>query len=121
DHTLASWTANQSTAPFAPQALAEYRRSFSRVDTIHGVCEDYRAGATIDRRHDEEDRAAGRRIACPVLALWGAKGTPARHGNPVEVWKGYADDVSGQAIDSGHFLVEEAPDETLTAMLAFFR
>ncbi|WP_279478981.1 alpha/beta hydrolase [Aureimonas sp. SK2] len=119
DHTLASWTANQSTAPFAPEALAEYRRSFSRVDAIHGACEDYRAGATIDRRHDEETRTAGTRIACPLLALWGAKGTPAKHGDILEIWRTYADDVSGRAIESGHFLVEEAPEETLKALLDF--
>ncbi len=119
DHTLASWTGNQSTAPFASEALAEYRRSFSRVDAIHGACEDYRAGATIDRRHDEETRAKGDRITCPLLALLGAKGTPAKHGDPLAIWRAYADDVSGHAIESGHFLVEEAPEETLTALLDF--
>lgn len=119
DHTMASWTANQSTAPFASEALAEYRRSFSRLDAVHGACEDYRAGATIDRRHDEEDRAAGRRISAPLLALWGSKGTPAKHGDPLAIWRQYADDVSGHAIESGHFLVEEAPEETLKALLGF--
>ncbi|WP_182086185.1 alpha/beta hydrolase [Aureimonas sp. ME7] len=120
DHTLASWTANQSMAPFASEALAEYRRSFSRLPAVHGACEDYRAGATIDRRHDEEDRDAGRRIECPVLVLWGSKGTPASHGDVLDIWRRYASDVSGEEIEGGHFLVEEAPEETLAALKRFF-
>ncbi len=120
DHTLTSWTKAKSMAPFASEALAEYRRSFSRPAAIRGACEDYRAGATIDRADDEADREAGRRIAAPTLVLWGTDGTPARSGDPLAVWRDWADTVEGKAIDSGHFLVEEAPNETLRALLAFF-
>ncbi len=120
DHTLASWTKAKSTAPFAPEALSDYRKSFSRPSSVHGACEDYRAGATIDPADDAADRDAGRRIACPTLVLWGTDGTPAKSGDPLEIWRNWADEVEGQAIDAGHFLVEEAPEETLRALLAFF-
>ncbi|WP_062223641.1 alpha/beta fold hydrolase [Aureimonas sp. D3] len=120
DHTLASWTKAKSTAPFASEALAEYRKSFSRPTAIHGACEDYRAGATIDPAADEEDRKAGRRLACQTLILWGTDGTPAKKGDPLTIWRDWADDVEGQAIDAGHFLVEEAPEETLAALIRFF-
>ena len=119
DHTLASWTRSRSTAPFAPEALAEYRKSFSRPGGIHGPCEDYRAGATLDPAHDREDRDAGRRIGCPTLVLWGTDGTPASGGDPLEIWRGWTSEVEGEAIESGHFLAEEAPDETLRALQRF--
>lgn len=119
DHTLASWTKSHSTAAFAPEALAEYRKCFSSAGAVHGACEDYRAGATLDRTHDDETRAAGARIACPTLVLWGTEGIPASTGDPLEIWRAWADDVEGEAIESGHFLVEEAPEPTLRAMRAF--
>ena len=72
DHTLKSWTADQSLKSFAPEALAAYRAAIHEAERRHAMCEDYRAGATIDRALDEADRAAGRRIAAPLLALWGA-------------------------------------------------
>lgn len=119
DHTLASWTRGKSTAPFASEALAEYRKCFSRPGGIHGPCEDYRAGATLDPEHDRGDREAGRRIACPTLVLWGSEGTPASSGDVLAIWRDWAEDVRGEAIESGHFLVEEAPDETLRALRDF--
>ncbi|WP_062115657.1 alpha/beta fold hydrolase [Aureimonas sp. AU40] len=120
DHTLASWTKSKSTAPFASEALAEYRKSFSQPGGAHGPCEDYRAGATIDPADDAADRDAGRRLACPTLVLWGTDGTPAKSGDPLAIWRSWADKVEGQAIESGHFLVEEAPEETLAALERFF-
>jgi haloacetate dehalogenase len=86
----------------------------------HAMCEDYRAGATIDRALDEADRAAGRRIEAPLLALWGAHGIPAQGENPLEVWRRWATDVSGKGIACGHFLPEEAPEETAEALDGFF-
>jgi haloacetate dehalogenase len=106
---------------FAPEALAEYRRCFRDPATIHAMCEDYRAGATIDCAVDEADRAAGRRIACPVLALWGRRGFLHGHYDVAAIWRDWAaGPVEGQAIDCGHYLPEEAPDETYAALHAFF-
>lgn len=127
DWTLASWTAARDLAAFDPRALADYRASFAQAARVHAACNDYRAGATLDRAHDEADLASGRVIACPVLALWGAGGLPAeqqkdadpeRH--PLAVWRRYAADVRGAPIPCGHFLPEEAPRETQAALLAFF-
>jgi haloacetate dehalogenase len=106
---------------FAPEALAEYRRCWRDPATIHAMCEDYRAGATIDCRLDEADRVAGRRISCPLLALWGARGKMGEWYDVLAVWRGWADDVRGHAIDCGHYLPEEAPSETARALLEFFR
>ena len=105
---------------FAPEARAEYLRCFRDPATIHAICEDYRAGATFDFALDEADRAAGRRIACPVLALWAGTGELPKWYDPLAVWRAWADDVRGRAIDSGHFMAEEAPDDTYAELRAFF-
>jgi len=111
----------RGTSMFAPEALAEYRRCFRDPATIHAMCEDYRAGATIDSAIDEADHAAGRRIACPVLALWGRRGFVGGHYDVPAIWRDWtAGPVEGQAIDCGHYLPEEAPDETYRALRAFF-
>jgi haloacetate dehalogenase len=104
---------------FAEEALAEYRRCFTDPRTIHAMCEDYRAAATIDLEMDRADRDAGRRIACPVLALWGRQGGMERWYDLVKVWRGWADEVEGRSIDCGHYLAEEAPQETLAALRPF--
>jgi len=104
---------------FAPEALAEYLRAIHDPDTVHAMCEDYRAGAGFDFALDEADRGV-RRIACPMLALWGSKAQLVKWYDVVSVWRDWADDVRGQAIDSGHFLAEEAPDATYAALAAFF-
>jgi haloacetate dehalogenase len=106
---------------FAPDALAEYRRAFRNPQTIHAMCEDYRAGATIDRELDEADKAAGRRIACPVQALWGRRNGLDRWYDVLTVWQEWAARVEGHGIDCGHYLAEEAPDETLSALRGFLR
>jgi len=105
---------------FDPQALDEYLRCFRNAETRHAICEDYRAGATIDFEMDEADRLAGRRIACPVLALWGGRNEIHESYDVLAVWRDWADDVRGRAVDCGHYLAEEAPDETLAALLEFF-
>jgi haloacetate dehalogenase len=117
-HTLASWTGDKDLAAFVG-ALDAYCAAFAQDDRIHAFCEDYRAGATIDRRLDEEDQAAGRRIAAPLLALWGAKGIPSEGGDPLAIWRRWAISAEGRAIKGGHFLPEENPDETNTALLDF--
>lgn len=103
---------------FAPEALAEYIRCFSDPACIHASCEDYRAAATIDLRHDEADLDTP--LMCPVLVLWGARGLMEKHYDVLKTWRERAVDVRGRALPCGHFLPEEAPDETLAELTAFF-
>jgi haloacetate dehalogenase len=116
DRKIGAWSGGGHA--FANEALAEYRRCFRDPATIHASCEDYRAAAGIDLEHDRADR--GRRIECPLLALWGRRGVVGRLYDVVAVWRDYAHDVRGRALDCGHFLAEEAPDETLAALIEFF-
>ena len=106
-------------SPFAPEAFAEYLRCFRDPATIRGICEDYRASATIDLVHDRADRDAGRKVACPVLALWGAGGVVARCFDPIAEWRKVADDVAGRALPCGHYIPEEVPDLLLRELEAF--
>jgi haloacetate dehalogenase len=119
EYLLAQWTAAKDLSAFDPRALEAYRRSFSRPSVIHASCEDYRAGATCDPEIDAADRAAGRTIACPMLALWGASRKDGFVNGPLETWRRWCPHVEGGPIVSGHFLPEEAPDETLAAVLPF--
>ncbi len=105
---------------FAPEALEDYLRCFRNPQTRHAICEDYRAAATLDFDHDEADRQARRRIGCPVLALWGRQGSLEEWYDVVGIWHEWADDVRGRAIDCGHYLPEEAPEETYAELRAFF-
>jgi len=104
---------------FDPEALEDYLRCVSDRETIHGMCEDYRAGATVDHELDEADRGK-RRIQCPLLVLWAGRDELGRWFDVLETWRGWADDVRGRALDSGHFLAEEAPEETYEELRAFF-
>lgn len=113
---LAHWGRDEEA--FTPEAVAEYVRCFSDPATIHASCEDYRAAASIDLEHDEAD--LDKRIAAPLLVLWGAKGFVGKAYDVLAVWRDKADDVRGEAIAAGHFLPEENPDDTLAAMMAFF-
>ena len=105
---------------FDPRAMAEYERCFADPATIHATCEDYRAAAGIDLEHDDADVAAGRKVQCPLLVLWGDKGVVHRLYDPVNDWKTVAVDVRGRALASGHYLAEEAPAATLEALNDFF-
>jgi pimeloyl-ACP methyl ester carboxylesterase len=87
-------------------------------DSGRPSCKDYRAGATVDLENDAADRD-GRRIACPVLVLWGGRQRDARGWDPVAIWRDWARDVRGESLPCGHFLPEEAPVETLAALLPF--
>jgi haloacetate dehalogenase len=114
-HLLARWAGDVTR--LAPDAVAEYVRCFRDPGVIRSTCEDYRAGATVDLALDEADRGV-RRIACPLLALWAE-----RFGGRFDVlgtWRAWASDVRGHAVPGGHFLAEEAPDETYTALRQFF-
>jgi haloacetate dehalogenase len=120
DYKMASWTKSRDLSAFDPRALAHYHAFFSDPLRIHATCEDYRAGASTDLGHDEFDHAARNKISTPMIALWGAAGIPSEN-SPLAIWKDWAKDVSGKAIDSGHFLAEESPDATARALLEFFR
>jgi haloacetate dehalogenase len=100
-----------------PEAFAEYLRCFRDPTTVHATCEDYRAAASIDLVHDEADM--DRKVACPVLALWAEKGVMHRMYDVVAAWRERAVNVSGKPLPSGHFLPEEAPEETLAELRAF--
>jgi haloacetate dehalogenase len=104
---------------FHPEALADYLRCCHNPETIHAMCEDYRAGATIDYQLDEADRGV-KRIQCPVLVLWGAQGPLAQWYDVLSIWRDWADDVRGEAINSGHYLAEEMPNKTFEALHTFF-
>ena len=120
DLKMASWTKAKDLSAFDPRALAHYRAFFSDPLRIHATCEDYRAGAGPDLAHDESDRAAGKKIKCPVAAYWGAAGIPSNTSGPLAIWREWADDVIGKPIDSGHFVCEENPEATSAALIDFF-
>ncbi len=103
---------------FDPEALDDYMRCIRAPGTIHAMCEDYRAGATFDNDLDEADRGR-RRIACPLLVLWSTQGELSWW-DPIAIWRGWADDVTGTGIDCGHYLAEEAPEETCRHLRDFF-
>ncbi len=107
-------------APFDPVALAEYRRCLGLPGTAHGICEDYRASIGIDLDHDRLDRAAGRTLDMPVLALWGRDGTVHQCFRPLDEWRRVARDVRGGPLPCGHYVAEEAPDELLAEIVPFF-
>jgi haloacetate dehalogenase len=119
DWKMASWTKAKDLSAFDPRALAHYRTAFQDPARIHASCEDYRAGRGADLTHDEENRAAAKKITCPLIALWGAAGIPSESG-PLAIWREWANDVRGRPIDSGHFVCEENPDATTAALLEFF-
>jgi haloacetate dehalogenase len=115
-------TSRESKGPdfFAAAALADYLRCFRDPATIHAICEDYRAAASVDMTHDEADRAAGRRIAAPTLVLWGAQGRLEAWYDVLAIWRDWARDVRGRALDCGHYLPEERPREVVAELEAFF-
>jgi len=106
-------------APFDPRALAEYQRCLALPGAAHGICEDYRAAAGIDLEHDRADIAAGRRLAMPLLVLWGEQGVVHRCFEPLKEWRRVADDVDGGTLPCGHYVPEEAPDQLLARVLPF--
>lgn len=112
---LARWSADPSA--FTPAALAEYLRCFCDPACIHATCEDYRASASIDLQHDEADMQ--QKVRCPLLVLWGEKGFIGRKYDVLATWRERADNVQGYGLPSGHFLPEEAPEETYQALQAF--
>jgi haloacetate dehalogenase len=119
EHTLKSWAGPRDLSPFSAEALAHYRALMKDPARVHAMCEDYRAGASIDRRLDEADLAAGRRIACPTFVIWGSEYLGRGSARPLDVWHPWCRELSGTEIGSGHFLAEENPQDTLAALVPF--
>jgi haloacetate dehalogenase len=118
--TLASWGSN-GLGSIEPEALAEYERCFCRADAIHATCEDYRAGASIDLEHDRASRTADEKVACDLYLLWGSRGLVGKRFDPLALWRARAAGrVEGAAMEAGHFIPEELPDETARRLRDFF-
>jgi haloacetate dehalogenase len=114
-----AWYGNTAEA-MGGANYADYRRAIHDPKIVHGMVEDYRAGLGIDREHDAEDRAAGRKIGCPVLALWSAQDDLGLlYGDVTAIWREWAADVTGGVIESGHHMAEEAPEALATRLLDF--
>ena len=120
------WRAHTSREPKPPdffdrEALADYLKAVHSPEMIRGMCEDYRAAATIDLEHDRVSRAAGEKVRCPMLVLWGRKAKIEAWYDALAVWREYCSaDVAGGAVNSGHYLAEEAPEEVLGRLTPFF-
>ena len=117
DHMLEAWSDDRDVFP--AEVRARYIAQFSAPARVHAICEQYRAAATLDYQHDEADRGK-RRIICPTLALWSHTAAVAAWYEPLEIWKVWADHVEGGPVAAGHFIPEEAPDETARRLLEFF-
>ena len=112
---LKRWSAPDAVSD---EAVAEYIRCFSKPESIHASCEDYRAAASIDLQHDEED--VNKKVQCPLLVLWGSKGFVHRTYDVLGVWSEYAEIIGGRAVDCGHFLPEERLETVYNELLQFF-
>jgi haloacetate dehalogenase len=123
DDALGGWGSDR--ASFPPQVRAAYIAALRDPDTVHAICEEYRAAATLDCAQDTEDQRAGRRIACPALALWGAGSGLDRWyeeaGGPLGIWSNWAADVTGRPLAGGHFFPEQNATETIAELRSFFR
>ena len=118
---LGGW-GGSGLAMYEPQALAEYERHFAKAETIHAMCEDYRASASVDLEHDRASRAQGQKMACDLQVLWGERGVVQRLFNPLTLWQAQcAGKVTGHAMPAGHFIPEQLPQETAQSLATFFR
>src|SRR5919199_1092297 len=117
DHMLDTWATIPDSFPL--EIRRAYLHNFSDPEALHAICEEYRAAITLDYELDETDYGK-RRIVCPVLTLWSSEGAVQHWYDALAVWREWAEEVQGQALDCGHFLPEEAPEETYAALRAFF-
>ena len=117
--TLRSWVKGHCLDVFDSRSLESYREQMRDPARVHAMCEDYRAGASIDRRLDLSDKARGHKIIAPLLFVWSKLGFPAATGDPLSLWKAWARSLSGAEVDSGHFMPEENPDALLAAAVPF--
>ncbi|MBM7068502.1 alpha/beta fold hydrolase [Actibacterium sp. 188UL27-1] len=120
DWTLASWTGHGTLSDFPEPSLISYRAQAEDPTRLHAMCADYRAGASTDWRIDEEDQAAGRKLPMPICFLAAEDGFPMRTGDPAEMWRAWADDLTTATCQSGHFIMEENPDAVVKTFLPFF-
>jgi haloacetate dehalogenase len=119
-HVRAGMGLGAEPGRYRADILDAYRRIFDDPGTVEAMCEDYRAGASIDVTHDDADRDGGRTITCPVLVLWAARGAlPGFYPDVLDIWRPWAPDVRGEALDARHFLAEDRPEETAARLLAF--
>jgi haloacetate dehalogenase len=116
DHMLDTWSDDPTV--FSPALRRAYTEPLRDPATVAAICEEYRAAASLDTAHDDEDRPR-RPITCPVLVLWSATGATGAWYDPPAVWRDWAHDVTGAPLQCGHFLPEEAPEETLRHLLDF--
>jgi haloacetate dehalogenase len=108
------------TGIFSPERWAEYLAGASNPQSMHAMCEDYRAAASIDLVHDRADRAAGKKLTMPLRVLWGEHGLVNQCFKPIQDWQAVAQDVSGQTVPCGHYIPEELPTELIAQARAFF-
>jgi len=119
-HVRAGMGLGEEHGRYPPEVLEAYRRTFEDPEAVAAMCEDSPAGATVDVEDADAGRRAGRRIACPVLVLWaGRGGLPRFYPDVLDIWRPWAPDVRGRALDARHFLAEDRPDETAAELLAF--
>jgi haloacetate dehalogenase len=108
---------------FGPEILEEYLSTYRDPARVHGICEEYRAAASIDVEHDRADKGVSRRIECPMRHLWAAGGPLdifyTKDGGPLGIWRQWAPHVEGQAMKGGHFFPEENPDDTAALVKRF--
>ena len=109
---------SEATDAFPPEVRAEYIAKLSDPATIHAVSEEYRAAASLDIEHDDADHGV-RRIGCPTLVLWSASGAVDAWYEPLEIWREWADQVEGGPMACGHYLPEEAPEQTARELIDF--
>jgi len=108
------------TGIFTPQRWAEYLAGVSNAESMHAMCEDYRAAATIDLVHDRADRATGKKLKMPLRVLWGEHGLVNKCFAPIADWEAVAQDVSGRTLPCGHYIPEECPEELIADARKFF-
>jgi haloacetate dehalogenase len=112
---------NKTSGAITPDEMTEYTHAFSNPAAIHASCEDFRAAADIDLEMDKADDMAGRKIKCPLHVLWGAKNTVGILWDVPATWRAKCSaPVTGKALDCGHFLQEERPQELMTELQQFF-
>ncbi|NOJ59935.1 alpha/beta hydrolase [Arthrobacter sp. 260] len=105
--------------PFPAEVLDSYVAALSRPGAVHAMCEDYRASSTIDLEHDRDDRNNGALIDTPLRVLWGEHGVVGKQFDPLALWQAVAPKATGRALDAGHYLPEEAPEDVLQEILDF--
>jgi len=123
DNALSQW--GSAATAFPAEVRAAYATALSEPDHAHAICEEYRAAATIDREHDKADAESGRRLRCPLLVLWSARGALdswyVEAGGPLALWRAWGDEVEGRPLEGGHFFPETSPAATAEALEGFLR